>query len=515
MDPVIAQYFGLAVNLGRKVDGGQGMCTDIIAKLKQHAAVPGRVWFADGSQTYAGLLAETGRVANTLAALGIKPGDRVLLQVEKCAAVLVLYLACLRLGAVFLPVNPAYTLAETMHFLRDGEPALAVVEPGRVAAVAGFGVRTLALGDLMAQAAGAAAGFDDPDHGPDDLAAVLYTSGTTGRSKGVMLGRWNLASNAEVLVELWRFTPADVLLHALPVFHTHGLFVATNCVLWSGASMIFQPGFQPQAVLAALPKASVMMGVPTYYTRLLAEPGLTRAAVGHMRLFISGSAPLSSATHAEWAARTGQAILERYGMTETNMITSNPYDGARRAGTVGMPLLGVAVRVTGPDGAPVAVGEAGAIEVRGPNVFQGYWRMPAVTAAEFRDGWFVTGDLGAFDREGYLSILGRAKDLVISGGLNVYPVEVEAALDALPGVAASAVVGVPHRDFGEAVVACVVAAPGAVVEEAVVRAALRDRLAGFKVPKRVMVVAELPRNAMGKVQKAELRRVYAGLFGGA
>jgi malonyl-CoA/methylmalonyl-CoA synthetase len=275
--------------------------------------------------------------------------------------------------------------------------------------------------------------------------------------------------------------------------------------------MIFQRAFNPAAVLAALPQATVMMGVPTFYTRLLTDSALTREVTGHVRLFISGSAPLSPATHAEWRDRTGHAILERYGMTETNMITSNPYEGARKAGTVGMPLPGVEVRITGPEGV-LPQGEAGAIEVRGPNVFKGYWRLPEKTAEEFRDGWFVTGDMGAFDAEGYLAILGRAKDLVITGGLNVYPAEVEAALDDLPGVAASAVIGVPHPDFGEAVVACLVAAKGARLDEDGVRAALRDRLAAFKIPKRVLVLEDLPRNAMGKVQKAELRRVHAGIF---
>ena len=481
------------------------MSTDVIVKLKEMAADPGRVWIRGGAR-YADLLAETGRLANTLVALGLVRGDRLLIQVEKTEAVLSLYLACLRAGVVFLPVNPGYTATETEHFLTDAEPALVVAD--RPVA----GARVVTLAELMAQAAGASADFADPAHGPDDLAAILYTSGTTGRSKGVMLSRENLASNAEALVGLWRFTEADVLLHALPVFHTHGLFVATNCALYSGASLIFQAGFAPDAVLAALPEATVMMGVPTFYSRLLADPRLTRDRCRGMRLFISGSAPLSPATHAEWQERTGHAILERYGMTETNMITSNPYEGARRAGTVGMPLPGVEVRVTGPDGAPVAQGEAGSIEVRGPNVFHGYWRLPEKTAEEFRDGWFVTGDLGAFDSQGYLSILGRAKDLVISGGLNVYPAEVEAALDDLPGVAGSAVIGVPHPDFGEAVVACVIPAKGAVVEEAVLRGALRDRLAAFKIPKRVLVMAEFPRNAMGKVQKAELRKQNARLF---
>lgn len=481
------------------------MSTDVIVKLKDMARDPGRVWIR-GRASYADLLAETGRLANTLQDLGLVKGDRLLLQVEKTEAVLSLYLACLRLGVVFLPVNPGYTAAETQHFLTDAEPALVVAD--RPVA----GARVVTLVDLMARAAGASADFADPAHGPDDLAAILYTSGTTGRSKGVMLSRENLASNAEALVGLWRVTAQDVLLHALPVFHTHGLFVATNCALYSGASLIFQAGFLPEAVLGALPQATVMMGVPTFYTRLLADPRLTRELCRGMRLFISGSAPLSPATHAEWQARTGHAILERYGMTETNMITSNPYDGARRAGTVGMPLPGVEVRVTGPDGAPLPQGEAGSIEVRGPNVFHGYWRLPEKTAEEFRGGWFVTGDLGAIDSQGYLSILGRAKDLVISGGLNVYPAEVEAALDDLPGVAGSAVIGVPHPDFGEAVVACVIPAKGAVLEEAALREALRERLAAFKIPKRVLVMADFPRNAMGKVQKAELRKQNAGLF---
>ena len=488
------------------------MGSDVIAKLKEMAADPERVWIVGGA-SYAGLLKQTGRLANVLLSLGLKRGDRLLLQVEKCEAVLSLYLACLRAGVVFLPVNPGYTVAETAHFLSDAEPALAVTDPDRVAGLAALGARVMALPDLLALAEAQGPDFADPAHGPDDLAAILYTSGTTGRSKGVILTRENLSSNAEALVGLWRFTEGDVLLHALPVFHTHGLFVATNCVLYSGASMIFHRAFQPAAVLEALPGVTVMMGVPTFYTRLLADPGLTGAVCGQVRLFISGSAPLSPATHAEWRERTGHAILERYGMTETNMITSNPYQGERRAGTVGMPLPGVAVRITGPEG-PLPQGEAGAIEVRGPNVFQGYWRLPEKTAEEFRDGWFVTGDLGAFDAEGYLSILGRAKDLVITGGLNVYPAEVEAALDDLPGVAASAVIGVPHPDFGEAVVACLVAAPGAGLEEAAVREALRERLAAFKIPKRVLVLEELPRNAMGKVQKAELRRENAGLFAG-
>ncbi len=487
------------------------MSTDVIATLKDMATAPGRVWLR-GSQpvTYAELLAETGRMANALAGLGLGKGDRLLVQVGKCETVLTLYLACLRAGVVFLPVNPDYTLAETGHFLADATPALVLVDAPRVALIAATGARTLELSAFLDCAAAEATDFVDPPTSPGDLAAILYTSGTTGRSKGVMLTRRNLASNAEALVGLWQFIEDDVLLHALPVFHTHGLFVATNCVLFSGGSMIFQRGFAPDAVLGALPGATVMMGVPTFYARLLADPRLDAAVCRGVRLFISGSAPLSPATHAAWRARTGQVILERYGMTETNMITSNPHDGARKAGTVGLPLPGVEVRVAGPDGAVLPQGEAGVIEVRGPNVFRGYWGLPEKTAEEFREGWFVTGDLGAFDEDGYLSILGRAKDLVITGGLNVYPAEVEAALDGLPGVAASAVIGVPHPDFGEAVVACVVGG----VEPEAVRAALRDRLAAFKIPKRVLVLDELPRNAMGKVQKAELRRIHAGLLGG-
>jgi malonyl-CoA/methylmalonyl-CoA synthetase len=489
------------------------MHTDVIARLKQMAATPGRVWLQGGTPaTYADLLVDTARFANTLLALGLRKGDRLLLQFEKCPEVLTLYLACLRAGIVFLPVNPGYTVAETRHFLTDAEPALALVDPDRAVAIAATGARTASLPDLVATSATQSPAFADPAHSPDDLAAILYTSGTTGRSKGVMLSRDNLASNAEALVKLWQFTETDVLLHALPVFHTHGLFVATNCALYAGASLIFQHSFSPDAVLKALPSATVMMGVPTFYTRLLADPRLTSASCGNLRLFISGSAPLSPATHSEWAERTGHRILERYGMTETNMITSNPYDGARKAGTVGLPLPGVQVRVTGPNG-PMSPGEAGSIEVRGPNVFHGYWRMPDQTAKEFRDGWFVTGDLGAFGADGYLSILGRAKDLVITGGLNVYPAEVEAALDDLPGVAASAVIGVPHPDFGEAVVACLVASKGATLDESGLRAALRDRLAAFKIPKKMLVLADLPRNAMGKVQKAELRKLYASLFG--
>lgn len=484
------------------------MSMDVIAKLKAQAATPGRIWLRGAVPvTYADLLAETGRMANALMRLGLHKGDRLLLQVEKSEAVLTLYLACLRAGVVFLPVNPGYTMAETTHFLTDAEPALVLFDDDRAHGISENSLQVIALQDFIEIASQESSLFEDPVPSADDLAAILYTSGTTGRSKGVMLSRENLASNAEALVGLWRFAETDVLLHVLPVFHTHGLFVATNCALYSGASLLFQRSFAPDAVLAALPEVTVMMGVPTFYSRLLADQRLTPEACASLRLFISGSAPLSPAVHAEWQGRTGKAILERYGMTETSMITSNPYDGERRAGTVGMPLPGVQVRISGPEGT-LPIGAAGSIEVRGPNVFGGYWRMPEQTAKEFRDGWFVTGDLGAFDADGYLSILGRAKDLVITGGLNVYPAEVEAAIDDLPGVAASAVIGVPHPDFGEAVVACVTGT----AEPEAIRATLRDRLAGFKIPKRVLMLDALPRNAMGKVQKAELRRQFAGLF---
>jgi malonyl-CoA/methylmalonyl-CoA synthetase len=470
------------------------MSTDVIAKLKEMAARPGRVWMVGGA-TYGDLLDETGRFANAILSLGLVKGDRLLVQVEKCEAVLSLYLACLRTGVVFLPVNPGYTVAETAHFLSDAEPALAVTDPDRVKGLQDLGARVIELPALLALAAGKAGDFADPDHGPDDLAAILYTSGTTGRSKGVMLTRENLASNAEALADLWQFTDRDVLLHALPVFHTHGLFVATNCVLYSGASMIFHRAFQPAAMLAALPKATVMMGVPTFYTRLLSDTGLTRGVTGHVRLFISGSAPLSPATHVEWQDRTGHAILERYGMTETNMNTSNPLKGDRRAGTVGTALPGVEVRVCDEAGAEVARGEIGTVEVRGPNVFRGYWGMPEKTRAELRDtGFFITGDLGVMDDAGYLTIVGRGKDLIISGGFNVYPKEVETAIDALPGVAESAVVGDVTADE--------------------VMAGITGVLARFKQPKHVAVVAHLPRNAMGKVQKNVLRERYAGVFEG-
>lgn len=488
---------------------------DMLEALRRGAA-DRRILVEEGpvaGVTYAEALARAGGYAGALVRRGVRPGDRVAVQAEKTADLLWLYLGCLRAGAVFLPLNPAYTAAETGFFLRDAEVALFVAQAERVGEMAVPGATTLAA--LTAEAG--VAEFADAETPAGGLAAILYTSGTTGRPKGVMLSRDNLASNAGALAAAWAFSPADVLLHPLPVFHTHGLFVATNTVLAAGASMIFLPAFSADAVFEALPRATVMMGVPTHYVRLLGDPRLTRAGTAHMRLFISGSAPLSPVTHRAWTARTGRPILERYGMTETSINTSNPCDGERRAGTVGYPLPGVEVRVCDPaTGRPLPPGEVGLIEVRGPNVFQGYWRAPDITAAEFRsDGFFMTGDMGAFDSEGYLSIVGRSKDVVITGGLNVYPAEVESALDDLPGVVASAVIGVPHPDFGEAVVAIVVPAPQAGPAEDSLRSALRTRLAGYKIPKRVILVADLPRNAMGKVQKNILRKDHAGLFGAA
>ncbi|MCF1707486.1 malonyl-CoA synthase [Tabrizicola sp. J26] len=461
------------------------------------------------------------RTANALRAAGVEPGDRVAAQVAKSPEALAAYGACVALGAVFLPLNTAYTAAEVDYFLGDATPRVFLCDgaaEGTLAPIAArHGATVLTLngdgsGSLTEAATGQGDEISAADRGPDDLAALLYTSGTTGRSKGAMLTQANLLSNAEVLVDLWRFTDRDVLLHALPIFHTHGLFVASNVSLLSGGAMIFLPGFDLEQVLAALPQATALMGVPTFYTRLLDDPRFTRNLVGHMRLFVSGSAPLLAETHVDFEARTGHRILERYGMTETNMNTSNPYGGERRAGTVGFPLPGVELRVMS-DGREVAQGEVGVIEVRGPNVFKGYWQMPEKTAEELRaDGFFITGDLGRIDAEGYVHIVGRQKDLVITGGYNVYPKEVELLLDEVPGVLESAVIGVPHPDFGEAVFAVLVARKGATLEAADALAAIGDKLARYKQPKAAAVVDSLPRNTMGKVQKNLLRETYKGWF---
>jgi malonyl-CoA/methylmalonyl-CoA synthetase len=472
-----------------------------------------------GSLDFAGFVDLSGRLARALADRGVRPGDRVAAQVPKSPTALALYAACVRAGAVFLPLNTAYTAAEVGFFLADAGARLFICAPG-TEVPEGLACLTLdadGQGSLTEAAAGLAAGFPAVPAGPDDLAAILYTSGTTGRSKGAMLSHGNLLSNARALTDLWRFTGEDVLLHALPIFHTHGLFVATHVCLLAGAAMILHPAFNAGAVLADLPRATAMMGVPTFYTRLLAEPALTRDLVGHMRLFVSGSAPLLAETHRAWEARTGHRILERYGMTETGMNTSNPFDGDRRAGTVGLPLPGVEVRITDPaTGSPLPQGEPGMIEVRGPNVFRGYWNLPEKTAEELRaDGFFVTGDIGAVDADGYLSIVGRQKDLIISGGFNIYPKEIELVLDALPGVAESAVIGVPHPDLGEGVLAVVTGDGSAVLDPAALLAALDGRLARFKQPRSLVVLDALPRNAMGKVRKADLRATFRGALTGA
>ena len=461
------------------------------------------------------------RQAEALAGAGLGKGDRIAVQVAKSPEALALYGAAVVLGAVFLPLNTAYTPAEVEYFLGNATPRLFICDGAEAEAMApvaercGAGLLTLdadGTGSLPALAAAVPGRVSVATCGPDDLAAFLYTSGTTGRSKGAMLTHRNLLSNAEVLVREWRFTAGDVLLHALPIFHTHGLFVASNVSLLSGGAMIFLPGFDAGEVVRFLPRATVMMGVPTFYTRLLDDARLTADLVGGLRLFVSGSAPLLAETHQAWEARTGHRILERYGMTETNMNTSNPHDGERRAGTVGFPLPGVELRIL-VEGREAAVDEVGMIEVRGPNVFVGYWQMPEKTREELRpDGWFITGDLGKRDADGYVHIVGRAKDLVITGGYNVYPKEVELLLDEVPGVAESAVIGVPHPDFGEAVFAVLVRERGAALEPGAALAAIADRLARFKQPKAAVVVEALPRNTMGKVQKNVLRESYKGWF---
>lgn len=473
---------------------------------------------ADTVLPYAGLDRETGRYAARLQALGGKIGDRIVVQVNKSPEAVLLYLAAVRAGLVYVPLNTAYTAAELQYFVRDAAPAVVVCRPGDEDAVRGMAgaasVVTLGedgtgslLDDMPEEAAPVA------ERGADDIAAILYTSGTTGRSKGAMLSHGNLLSNALTLRDLWRWSADDVLLHILPIYHVHGLFVAIHGALAAGASVIFHRGFDPAALIADFARATVLMGVPTHYTRLTAAPELTPETAGDMRLFISGSAPLLAETHQQFEARTGQRILERYGMTETGMITSNPYDGARLAGTVGYPLPGVEVRVRAENGEPVAAGEPGILEVRGPNVFKGYWRNPEKTAEEFRaDGFFITGDVATQDVDGRITLIGRAKDLIIAGGLNIYPKEIEEAIDALPGVVESAVIGVPHPDMGEGVVAIVVGREGIELAEEGILAALSSQLARFKQPRRVICVEALPRNAMGKVQKAALRQRYSDLF---
>ncbi len=467
----------------------------------------------------------TAMLANLIDALELPADSRIAVQVDKSVEALMLYLAVLRAGHVYLPLNGAYQAAEVEYFIGNAEPAVVVCTGAnfgwvsRTAFLAGtkhvYTLNDDRSGTLLDRAA-----FQPDTHVPaprsaSDLAAILYTSGTTGRSKGAMLTHGNLLSNARVLKDYWGWKPGDVLIHALPIFHVHGLFVASHGALLGGSRMIWFSRFDARAVVARLPEATVFMGVPTLYVRMLAEPGLTREACRRMRLFISGSAPLLIETFNAFRERTGHTILERYGMSETVMLTSNPYrpDSARRGGTVGLPLPGVGVRVHDDKGRPLPAGEIGNIEVKGPNVFIGYWRMPEKTADEFTtDLWFKTGDVGRIDADGFVTIVGRSKDLIISGGYNVYPAEIEGTINELPGVAESAVVGVPHPDFGEAVVAIVVPRAGATVDGAAIAAQLRTKIANFKVPKRVFVVPELPRNAMGKVQKNLLRDQHRTLF---
>jgi len=475
--------------------------------------------------SYRELAARSASYALLLDGLGVAAGDRVLVQTGKSPEAVALYLGCLRAGAVYVPINTAYTPEEVAYFLADAAPKLFVCDPDDAAGfrvlaaeqspdtrvhslgTAGQGTLTEALNGLPA--------VDAPPvavRAASDLAAILYTSGTTGRSKGAMLTHGNLATSSVILVDYWGWREDDVLLHALPIFHVHGLFIALHCAMLKATPMIFLPGFDAQAVLAALPRATVMMGVPTFYTRLLAQDGLNADLCAHMRLFISGSAPLSSQTFEAFEDRSGHRILERYGMSETMMNISNPLVGERVAGTVGFALPGVQVRIASDAGEVVGPGEVGVIEVKGPNVFKGYWQMPEKTAEEFReDGFFITGDQAVMDASGRVSIVGREKDMVISGGYNVYPKEVEVLIDEMPEVSESAVIGVPHSDFGEAVVAVVVPAAGEVTVEQT-DAALGDRIARFKQPKRVVNLPELPRNAMGKVQKNELRKSLADLF---
>ena len=465
--------------------------------------------------TYAAMLDETGRAANWLGSTGVGQGDRVVVQAHKSPASVILYLACLRAGAVYIPLNTAYQEGELAYFLSDAEPSLLVASPGLPAETVAFeGGRAVISGDTTAAPwAASPAILPTAQAAASDPAAILYTSGTTGRSKGAVLIHGNLSSNVMVLGESWHWQDDDVLLHALPIFHAHGLFVALHCALLRASPILFHERFDAQAVLRDLPSATVFMGVPTFYTRLLAEPGFDRAACAGMRLFVSGSAPLLDATFEEFRERTGHTILERYGMTEALMVTSNPYEGTRIAGSVGPALPGISVRVIAENGVPAATGEPGVLEMKGPNMFAGYWRNPEKTAEDHTaDGYFISGDIATQDEGGFIRIVGRAKDLIISGGYNVYPKEVELVIDAIDGVAESAVIGVPHPDFGEGVVAIVAREPNSPIAAAEIAAVVGTELAAFKRPKASIIVDELPRNAMGKVQKAELRKSYNDLF---
>jgi len=478
----------------------------------------------DGRQLrYSEIQQRSGQMLSLLQQLGVKKGDRVVVQVEKSVEAVLLYLACLRAGAIYIPLNTAYTSSEVAYFLDDAAPGLFVCTPDRkdeLKAVADackvseiLSLGTAGDGDLMDVLEPLSASDEVVEVEADELAAILYTSGTTGRSKGAMLSHANLATNALVLFDAWHWQKDDVLLHALPIFHVHGLFVALHCALLGGSRVIFMARYDPDVVMRKLPEATVMMGVPTFYTRLLGRSDFSRDMCTNMRLFISGSAPLLADTHREFEARIGHRILERYGMTEAGMITSNPYAGERVAGTVGYPLPDVSARVVDKQGNRLPPGEAGVLEITGPNVFKGYWNMPEKTAGEFRpDGWFITGDIASMSEDGRVTIVGRDKDLIISGGFNVYPKEVESEIDDIAGVKESAVIGAPHPDFGEGVTAVVVADGSSEISREAIIAALTDRLARFKQPKQVFIVDELPRNAMGKVQKNILRETHKDLF---
>ena len=472
------------------------------------------------SVTFGQFFANAERMAKLLVKHGIEPGDRIAVQAPKTQAMLELYVGTVLAGAVFLPLNPAYTAREVQYFLEDATPKILVCDPAHLEVLQKITrdrtILTLASdesGTLVEQRNLQSAGFQAIARQGDDLAAILYTSGTTGRSKGAMLTHSCLASNSQTLTEYWHFTSEDILIHALPIFHTHGLFVATNITLLAGCSCIFMNNFDAETVCEYMPNATSLMGVPTFYVRLLKSADL-RAAAKNMRLFVSGSAPLLEETHNEWQRITGHKILERYGMTETNMNTSNPYEGERRAGTVGFPLPGVEVKVSDPEtGIEVSVEEIGVLEVRGPNVFAGYWNMEEKTKEELREnGFFITGDLAKIDQDGYVHIVGRSKDLIITGGYNVYPKEIELLIDDLDGVEESAVIGVPHEDFGEVVVAVVVAEKGVRLSEDIILSQIAPNIARFKQPKRILLVDELARNTMGKVQKNILREQYGKLF---
>jgi malonyl-CoA/methylmalonyl-CoA synthetase len=475
------------------------------------------------SFTYGEVDEHSARIANLLASRGMVAGDRVAVQAEKSAHAVFLYLACLRTGAVYLPLNTSYTSEETSYFLADAQPQAMICQPERYEEALGlcrqanipqvFTLGAAGQGNLLEACHAMPTTFSAAPASDGDTAAILYSSGTTGKPKGAMLTQGNLAHNARTLVEAWGFTRHDVLLHALPIFHVHGLFVALHCALLSRARLLFVPCFAAGQVCSLLPRATVFMGVPTYYTRLLALPQFDQDACRNVRLLISGSAPLLADTFEQVRQRTGHSVLERYGMTETLMNTSNPLEGCRLPGSIGLPLPGIAVRIAGNDDLPLGPDKVGEIQVRGPNVFSGYWKKPDMSRTCFTpDGFFRTGDLGRMDDQGYIFILGRSKDLIISGGFNVYPKEVEDCINRFEGVQESAVIGMPHPDFGEGVMAVVVARPSVSVDAGALKRFLRRSLANYKLPKWVVMAKELPRNSMGKVQKNRLREIYLPLW---